>query len=1221
MQISRTKSIELLGAILILCFACACVFGERLPIRVYTTADGLGSSFVDGVFRDSRGFMWFSTRDGLSRFDGSRFITYQIAEKNSPPGIEAVFESSRGEYWITTTGGTYRFKPNAASEDSPLENKTDVRPNLNAEFISERRGGFYEDDARELWYFTDKIYRVGEKETKVTFEEFDFDLPEKYRDQPILNVSKDADGSFWVLTKLGIFRRLPDSRIVYYDGQIPTSGSSFSFVKDDAGNIWLTRPNGLFIINPEPLEALKNLPPFTVRNLAADAIVREAPRGNVRLPEKFGEIINYKNFDETAAVLPKYLYKSSDGHVWMTTTQTLVEFDGKTFNVHSSTQGFTQEPGRMAEDLNGNLWIGGQSGAVRLDRHGLTTFNINDAPGQGRVRSIYQNYAGEIFAFIGQGFVSRFDGRDFRTTRLQIPAGNQFLWTSTGGFLDRRGEWWVTINPKLYRFAAQPNFAALAREKPSGVYDSSDGLPSDRLYCMFEDSRGNLYVSTRGEGATQDSGLAIWLPEENKFRRFTEADGFPPNKSPGSFAEDSAGNLWFGFYEGGAARYKDGRFTDFSREVNLPTGLISDIYSDRSGKLWLASSNGGLVRSDDSTADQPQFVHLTTENGLSSNNIRSITEDNFGRIYLGTVRGVDRLTPETGIVKRYSVNDGLATDFVDTAFRDANGVLWFGTPNGISRLVPEKEEMSSVPPILIAALRVAGVEKKLSELGERKISNLELAASENNLQIDFFGIDFKPSETLRYQYRLEGADADWSTPTEQRAVNYANLSAGEYRFVVRAVNADGIHSPQFASISFNILPPIWARWWFVALCFLFAVGVFIVVERYRAARLRELRETNDELTNSEARFRRLVEQSPVGIMILEADGTIRSANRAYMDVWGKNITFEQIKNWDLFSDKQLAAQGVSEGLQSAFAGEPYVFNPLRYELRRNDAGVEIPDDAPEFVYMQAIAYPVKNETGELREVICFLEDITEKHTARTALENSRLERLAELERVRSRIATDLHDDIGASLTQIAVLSEVAQTTAKAGNGAFTQPLQLISNVSNELVETMSDIVWAINPSKDHLSDLTQRMRRFASDVLSAKAIRLHFDTSESEGKTIVNTNLRREVFLIFKESINNVVKHSGAKHARVELKITDARLTLEIADDGNGFTPESRAADDFSTAGETGGNGLLSIKRRALEMNGELTIKSENSKGTIITLNLPLDATIQTGGEAKLKIS
>src|SRR5215471_14463048 len=115
---------------------------ERLPIRIYTSADGLGSSFVDYVMRDSRGFMWFCTRDGLSRFDGARFITYRVGDKNSPPGIEALTETRGGVFWITTTGGLYRFK---AGDLSRPAGTSGGRTFLNAEFISAARGIIVED--------------------------------------------------------------------------------------------------------------------------------------------------------------------------------------------------------------------------------------------------------------------------------------------------------------------------------------------------------------------------------------------------------------------------------------------------------------------------------------------------------------------------------------------------------------------------------------------------------------------------------------------------------------------------------------------------------------------------------------------------------------------------------------------------------------------------------------------------------------------------------------------------------------------------------------------------------------------------------------------------------------------------------------------------------------------------------------------------------------------
>ena len=208
--------------------------------------------------------------------------------------------------------------------------------------------------------------------------------------------------------------------------------------------------------------------------------------------------------------------------------------------------------------------------------------------------------------------------------------------------------------------------------------------------------------------------------------------------------------------------------------------------------------------------------------------------------------------------------------------------------------------------------------------------------------------------------------------------------------------------------------------------------------------------------------------------------------------------------------------------------------------------------------------------------------------------------------MRTRIATDLHDDIGASLTQIAILSEVARQQHMQGNGAILDPLNSIVNVSNELVETMSDVVWAINPEKDRLQDLIQRMRRFASDLLSAKGVQFDFNAPTYVLETPLGANARREVFLIFKESLTNIAKHAEATRVRIDFDISQDDLKLSITDNGHGFDLE-RSGPTLA-AREKGGHGIFSMKKRAVELNGRLDINSQVGKGTTITVQLPLDA-------------
>ena len=169
------------------------------------------------------------------------------------------------------------------------------------------------------------------------------------------------------------------------------------------------------------------------------------------------------------------------------------------------------------------------------------------------------------------------------------------------------------------------------------------------------------------------------------------------------------------------ARFADGKFEIWGEEEVFGDSVLPDLHLDKKGRLWIGSSINGLFRLDNLNVKNSDFFKFTTANGLSSNNIRTITEDNFGRIYVGTARGVDRLTPDTGQVKHYSVNDGLAADFVVDSHADKSGNLWFATNDGISKLTPLPEEKKSVPRILFGGLTIAGEAQPISQLGSHRV--------------------------------------------------------------------------------------------------------------------------------------------------------------------------------------------------------------------------------------------------------------------------------------------------------------------------------------------------------------------------------------------------------------------------------------------------------------------------------------------------------------------
>jgi len=211
----------------------------------------------------------------------------------------------------------------------------------------------------------------------------------------------------------------------------------------------------------------------------------------------------------------------------------------------------------------------------------------------------------------------------------------------------------------------------------------------------------------------------------------------------------------------------------------------------------------------------------------------------------------------------------------------------------------------------------------------------------------------------------------------------------------------------------------------------------------------------------------------------------------------------------------------------------------------------------------------------------------------------RLERMLELEHIRTRIATDLHDDIGSSLSQIAILSEVARRPGDAAGDTDAEaldPLGRIARISRELVDSMSDIVWSVNPRRDNLLDLTRRMRQFAGEMLVPSGIDFTFDAHGAEGDIALGVDLRRQVFLIFKECVSNAARHSGARRVKIVFRLSGGHLELTMHDDGCGFDPGDQSA----------GHGLASMAGRAAALRGTLKIAPAPGGGTTARLDVPL---------------
>jgi ligand-binding sensor domain-containing protein/two-component sensor histidine kinase len=966
-------------------------WAEQPPIRSYTTADGLPSDEVFRVVADSRGFLWFATTDGLVRFDGYAFTTYTTRDGLPDRRLSDVRPTRDGSVWVGTASGLCRFDPRGPAGGSlftvePLGD--DPKTNQVYALLEARDGALWVGAAGGLFRLEARDGRWSPSRVEIGTS------------APVTSLAEDRWGGVWA----GVS---PEVRLVRPDGRVevhplpgfPASQTIDSTYEDSSGRLWVGTRLGIWRSAP------RNAPDDPLAMAKVDALPDTA-WSNAFLEARDGRLL---------LATGEGLWREAEPGGALERRATLdAACDRSVLD--------------MIEDRDGNLWLATGCGVLRVDRHGFTRYSTDDGLAVAAVNSIFETRAGDLVVTtrLTERLVHRLAGPRFAATAPNVPGGWQGWGWGQTVTQDREGAWWAPTGKGLYRFPASDLPERTLRARPEPIYEGSE------VFRVFEDSRGDVWFST-----TNSPGLLRWERASGRVVDLTAETGVGATNDYTGFAETRDGAVWIGTGASGLLRHAGGLFERFTAEDGAPAGWIRALHVDDAGRLWIASSRGGLARVADPAAERPVFVAFTTADGLASDNVWSVVSDRWGRIYAGSPRGVDRVDPATGRVKHYSTADGLPRGQIQVAYRDRDGALWFGSGFGVARLDPEPEREREPPRTLLTGLRVAGVARPVSALGEAVLAPLALGPDEDSVSLDFLGLGVSLGEELRYQYKLEGAGDEWSAPSVERTVTFASLAPGSYRFLVRAVDSEGLASAEPAVVAFTVAAPVWQRWWFLA----------------------------------------------------------------------------------------LAAAAI------AAAG----YGAHRYRVRR----------------------------------------------------------LLEIERVRTHIATDLHDDIGANLTRIAFLSEVAGLGGESAgsNGALSS----IARISRESVASMNDIVWAIDPNRDTFVDLSQRMRQYAEEVFLARGVELDFSAPEDVPLKLGH-DLRRQLYLAFKEAVNNAARHSDCSRARVALHAEGGRLVLEVSDDGRGF--------DVATARR--GNGLANLRKRAAALGAGLEVGSEPGRGTRVVLAVPL---------------
>ena len=889
----------------------------------------------------------------------------------------------------------------------------------------------------------------------------------------------------------------------------------------------------------------------------------------------------------------------------------------------------------IVEDDAGVLWVGTETeGLNKFDPKTETFVRYRHDPkvlhslGDNRVWDGLRDREGNLwFATIGGGLNKHDPSRDSFIRYIPDPnnAAGSYLFDACKIYQDTKGMIWLS-NGVLSRF--DPATASFTHFRFS--LNQNDWLSNYHPFAIQEDNAGNLWVGTRGSGV---------FKVDLKPQRFTHYRHTPENPNSPSdddirlIFEDAKGAIWIATRDDGLSRLdpQTGQFTNFKHDPHDTRSLSSDVVyaicEDRSGNIWIGTQKG-LNRFD---PQQGKFTDYgnnpTNRRSLRHEAINVLFVDHADTIWIGMAGegGFGKFDWRTATFRRYDplpVNKGHY--YVDRFFEDRQGNLWIGAA-GRQFLFDRRTGQSR---IVKADYRGWGWGRRLLEDQNgtiwgwyRSLYKLDV----NDLRfIHFFLLEpagMNRTGKIAFYNQVQFAHVDAKNKI------WCGTLHGSYQFdpqqervTARYYEKDGLQSNLISKIVADNTDRLWL---------LTGGGVSIFDENAPpgaqftnlgsddgiinspSAPEAFIRTRNGEIywggTNGIYRFYPEVQATnPHRPRIqltdfrkfnqpVKLDSSI-STTRALHLSHDENFFSLSYSALDFTNPKQNQYAYKLEGFDQDWikAGNLHEASytnvpPGQYTSRvkgSNNDGIW----NEEGTSIKVIITPPFWQTWWFRvamalAVIAIL----------AALYNYRVSRLLEIERTRLHIARDLHDDVGSSLSSIALTAELLQKEP-ASDGLAKRRLERVQTTAQKLAGNLKEIVWAIDPQKDKLTDLLQHMKETADELLGQKGITYTVDFPTEDLPQSLQMDFRRNLFLIYKEMLHNIIKHSQAACVGISLKKEDGFLRLRVADDGKGFDAETTE----------NGNGLQSMHTRAGELNGRLEIKSQPELGTTVTLSVKI---------------
>lgn len=807
MNIMKSKILSTILVLTSMLFYSFSSYADNENIRFQRMAleEGLSQEYVLTAFQDSEGFMWFGTQEGLNRFDGYQFKVFTSSTRNndslSSEWIHSIIEYDSDTLWIGTLVGinifdkptqTFKHKKNVENVQGSLKNNT-VRI-------------LFKDSNGGVWVGTDAGLDYYNKQ-KDEFEHVQ--LPESAQIPQIHSIIEDESGQIFVGTYgIGVVRVDPNTReatrLIIRLGDPANSqvNSVRSLLFDSEQKLWVgTSQKGLAVVEikqqnqqhhvvglwqPEQLNGLSIAHIYQDRD---EKIWVATDNGLFRLMENGERFlhINHEQQNPYSLSGPKltYLYQDRGNVFWVGSYSGLNKWNMATANFDhirvsadkskslgaSYTTGFADGPGNK-------IWISSLGGVDLLD---LETRNVTHLAVGGDPETTL---------------------RSTNVTALHAH-GEESLWI---GYRDRG--------------LSKLDIKSMTYTHYSSVADDPSSLGANGVTTIKDAGYNKLWIGTYG------GGLNLFDMETEKFTRYVyDANNQQTLSSSRVLSVEKMDNglLWVGTWGGGLNIFNPTTSTAMRIPVDLedPKSIGNDviyvIHEDQFNNMWIGTGGAGLAKlsADNRIIGNFEFEKISRYEGLPSNVVYGIVEDQQGFLWVSTNRGISKVDPATGELINYDSSHGLqGNEFNSGAFyKSRDNKLFFGGSNGVTSFYPERISPNQhVPPVVLTKFQ------KLNEVVSLDSSNgrnnkIQISHKDYLIAFEFAGLDFASPNNNRYLYKLEGFDSDWIEARDIRKATYTNLPAGNYLFKVKASNNDGIWNEQGADVSLTVLPAPWYSWW------------------------------------------------------------------------------------------------------------------------------------------------------------------------------------------------------------------------------------------------------------------------------------------------------------------------------------------------------------------------------------------------------------------------